>query len=278
MEIGKTIKLTASRSTDNGFYLADKNNNEVLLPKTYVSDDLEIGDLIEVFIYKDSEDRLVATTLKPYIQFEEFAYLQVKDVNKYGAFMDWGLPKDLMVPYAEQIEKMEVGKWYLVFLLEDEDTERLIGTCNVNSFVFYDDIDVKKGDEVDLLLFDRNELGMSAIVNNLYRGLIFETDIHKEIKPGDKIKGFVKQVRDDGKIDLVLEPEGYENSIDKNSNLLLNTLKQNNGFLNLSDKSSPDQIKKILGLSKKAFKKALGNLYKQKKVEITDTGIKIIHE
>jgi len=278
MEIGKTIKLIAARSTDNGYYLTDSDGNEVLLPNAYVEDDLRIGHEIEVFIYKDSEDRIVATTLKPYIQFEEFAYLQVKDANKYGTFMDWGLPKDLMVPFAEQIEEMEVGKWYLVFLLEDEDTERLIGTCNVNSFVFFDDIDVKKGDKVDLLLYDLNELGMSAIVNNMYRGLIFKSDIHKDIKPGEKIKGYVKQVREDGKIDLVLEPEGYIQSNDKNSSAILAALKENNGLLDLNDKSTPEEINQKLGLSKKAFKRALGSLYKLKKVELTETGIKLINE
>jgi len=254
MEIGKTNKLTAARSTDNGFYLTDNEGNEVLLPNAYVSDDLSIGHEIEVFVYKDSEDRIVATTLKPYVQFEEFAYLQAKEVNDYGAFMDWGLTKDLMVPFAEQTVKMEKGKWYLIFLLEDEQTERLIGSNKVKDFVFFEDIDVKQGDEVDLLLYDMTELGMNAIVNNLYKGLIFKSDIHKNIQAGDRIKGYVKQVREDGKIDLLLEPLGYKNSIDKNYDIILSALKENNGLLNLNDKSTPEEIKQILGLSKKAFK------------------------
>ena len=276
MEIGKTNKLIAARSTDNGYYLTDNDGNEVLLPNAYVADDLKIGNEIEVFVYKDSEDRIVATTLKPYVQFEEFAYLKVKEVNDYGAFMDWGLPKDLMVPFAEQTEKMKEGNWYLIFLLEDEQTERLIGSSKVNEFTFTTEIDVNTGDEVDLLLYNITELGMNAIVNNMYKGLIFKSDIHKNIKPGDRIKGFVKQVREDGKIDILLEPAGYKNSIDKNSDIILSALKENDGFLNLTDKSAPEDIKRILGLSKKAFKNGLGNLYKQKIVELNEDGIKLL--
>lgn len=275
MEIGKTNKLIVTRTTENGCYLEDVANNEVLLPNAYVTDDIGIGDEIEVFIYKDSEDRIVATTLKPYVQFEEFAYLQVKEVNDYGAFMDWGLSKDLMVPFAEQTVKMEAGKWYLIFLLEDEETERLIGSTKVKDFIFTKDIDVKKGDEVDLLLYETTELGMNAIVNNMYKGLIFNSNIHKNIQPGDKIKGYVKQVREDGKIDLLLEPEGYEKNIDKNSEIILFALKENKGFLKLTDKSPPEDIKKLLGLSKKAFKKSLGYLYKQKIIEINTDRIKL---
>ncbi|MCD4791077.1 MAG: GntR family transcriptional regulator, partial [Bacteroidales bacterium] len=250
--------------------------NEVLLPNAYVTDDLNIEDEIEVFVYKDSEDRIVATTLKPYVQLEEFAFLQVKEVNKYGAFMDWGLPKDLMVPFAEQTKKMEGKKWYLIFLIKDEQTDRLIGSGKVNKFVNFKDIDVKQGDEVDLLLYKMTELGMNTIVNNIYKGLIFTSNIHKNIQPGDRIKGYVKQVREDGKIDILLEPIGYENSIDKNSGIILSVLKENNGFLDLTDKSAPEDIKHKLGLSKKAFKKGLGNLYKQKIVELNEDGIKLL--
>lgn len=275
MEIGRINKLTAARSTDNGFYLTDNEGNEVLLPNAYVSNDLSIGDEIEVFIYKDSEDRIVATTLKPYIQFEEFAYLQVKEVNDYGAFMDWGLPKDLLVPFAEQTVRMEKGKWYLIFLLEDQQTERLIGSNKIKDFVFFKDIDVKSGDEVDLLLYEKTELGMNAIVDNMYKGLIFASDIHKSIKPGDKIKGYVKQVREDGKIDLLLEPLGYKNSIDKFTEIILSAIKENNGILKLTDKSTAEEIKDKLGLSKKSFKKAIGKLYKQRLIELSDEGIRL---
>ena len=276
MELGKINTLVAARRTDFGFYLVDLEDNEVLLPNAYVSDELKISDEIDVFIFKDSEDRITATTITPKIQLEQFAYLQVKEVNKYGAFLDWGLPKDLMVPFAEQKLKLVEGNWCLVFLLEDEQTERLIGTCKVNEFVFYDKIELKPGDEVDLLLYEHDELGMKAIVNNLYRGLIFESDIHKKIKPGEKIKGFVKQVREDGKLDIALEPIGYSNQIDKNAEIILDFLNKNKGFVNLTDKSEPEDIKHVLGLSKKAFKRGLGFLYKKKTIEILDDGIKLV--
>ncbi|MCK5028421.1 MAG: GntR family transcriptional regulator [Bacteroidales bacterium] len=276
MKIGKTNKLKIARGTDNGYYLVDSDDNEVLLPNAYITDDLKMDDEIEVFVYKDSEDRIVATTEKPYVLLEEFAWLQVKEVNDFGAFIDWGLQKDLLVPFAEQNEKMKEGNWYLIFLLEDQETERLIGSAKVNEFVFFDEIDVEQGDEVDLLLYDRTDLGMNAIVNNLYRGLIFESDIHKSIQPGERIKGYVKQLREDGKIDLVLEPLGYKNTIDKNCEIVLSAIKENSGVLNLSDRSTPEEISKMLGISKKAFKKGLGKLYKDKQVEITPEGIKLL--
>ncbi len=276
MEIGRIQKLIADRETEFGYYLIDEDNNEVLLPNAYITDDIKLGAEIEVFIYKDSEDRIVATTIKPYVQVEEFAYLQVKEVNNYGAFLDWGLPKDLLVPYAEQKEKMKAGEWYLVFVVLDEQSERLVASSMLNKYVFFDDIDISQGDEVKLLLYELSELGMNAIVDNMYKGLIFKSDIHKNIKPGDRIKGYVKQVRSDGKIDIQLEPLGYKNSIDPNSNIILKALNDNNGFMDITDKSAPDEIKLRLGLSKKAFKKALGHLYKQKLISLDDNGIRLL--
>ena len=276
MELGKINKLTIVRPTEYGYFLEDEEGNEVLLPNAYVTDDLKMQDTIEVFIYNDSEDRITATTLTPYVQLEEFAYLEVKEVNNFGAFMDWGLPKDLLVPFSEQKKKMEKGEWHLIFMLKDEMTDRLIGSAKINNYLYFDDIDIKTGDEVDLLLYEKTDLGINAIVNNMYKGLIFRSDIHKSIKPGEIVKGYVKKVRDDGKIDLSLDPIGFRQSIDKNTSILLDALKANNGTLNLTDKSSPDEINRILGLSKKAFKRAVGNLYKQKKITLSEQGIKLV--
>jgi len=277
MELGKINKLTALRSTDPGFFLVDDEDNEVLLPNAYVTSDLEIGNEIEVFVYKDSEDRIVATTETPKVMIDQFAFLKVKDVNRYGAFMDWGLQKDLMVPYAEQRKKMEVGKSYVIFLLEDEVTHRLIGSNKINDFVFYDEIDVKVGEKVDLLLYEYDhEYGMFAVVNNLYKGLIFKSNIHKMIHPGDKLAGYVKQIRKDGKLDIVLEPIGYENNVAKDAKKIIAILSENNGILALTDKSLPDDIKRQIGLSKKAFKKAIGYLFKDKKIEITPSDIRLV--
>ena len=275
MELGKFNLLTILRASEPGLYLVDDNDDEVLLPNAYVTEEMKIGDELDVFLYKDSDDRLVATTLTPYVQLEEFAFLKVKEVNRFGAFLDWGLPKDLLVPFAEQLIKMEEGKSYLIFLIVDEESQRLIGSAKVNEFVYTDKIELKPGEKVDLLLYKMTDLGMHAIVNNNYHGLIFHSDLHKKIYPGDKISAYVKQVREDGKIDLSLNPIGFTNSIDKFSQIIIDTLNENSGFMNLTDKTSPEIIKEMLGMSKKAFKNAIGNLYKQKLIEISDEGIKL---
>ncbi len=276
MEIGIINKLKVVRKTEYGYELQDEEKNEVFLSRSLVNEELNIDDDKEVFIYKDAKDRIVATTLKPNIQLGEFAYLKVREISKHGTFMDWGLPKDLMIPYDEQKERMKEENWYIIYMLKDEKNNKLFGSNKISKYLVYNDIDVKQGDEVDLLLYKMNDLGMSAIVNNKYNGLIFTSDIHKNLNPGDKIKGYVKQVREDGKIDIVLEPIGYKKSIDKNSEIILTALKQNEGFLELTDKSTPDDIKHQLGLSKKAFKRSLGNLYKQKIIDIYNDGIKLL--
>ncbi len=276
MEIGIINKLKVVRKTEYGYELQDEEKNEVFLSRTLVNEELNIDDDKEVFIYKDAKDRIVATTLKPNIQLGEFAYLKVREISKHGTFMDWGLPKDLMIPYDEQKERMKEENWYIIYMLKDEKNNKLFGSNKISKYLVYNDIGIKQGDEVDLLLYKMNDIGMSAIVNNKYNGLIFTSDIHKNLNPGDKIKGYVKQVREDGKIDIVLEPIGYKKSIDKNSEIILTALKQNEGFLELTDKSTPDDIKHQLGLSKKAFKRSLGNLYKQKIIDIYNDGIKLL--
>jgi hypothetical protein len=275
MEIGKTNTLRVARLTDFGYFLEDDEQNEVLLPNAYVPKDIEVETKIDVFVYKDSENRIVATTLKPFAEIDQFAYLKVKQVTKVGAFMDWGLAKDLMVPFAEQTEEMIEGRSYLVFIFEDEFTERIVGSCKENEFIFFDEIDVAEGDEVDLLLYRQTDLGMNAIINNKFSGLIFQSNIHKPIKPGEKIKGWVKKVREDGKIDLLLEPMGYKNVIDINANAIIESLNENNGFLALTDKSDPAEIKKKLGLSKKAFKRGVGYLLKNDQIELSAEGVKL---
>ncbi len=276
MEIGLINKLKVDRLTDMGYYLLDDDDNEVLLPNTFITKNYSPGDQINAFVYKDLDDRTVATTLKPNILLDHFAFLKVTETKKGDAYMDWGMPDDLLVPYAEQSQKMNLENWYLIFLLKEEGTGKLIGSNKVNDFVFFDEIDLKAGDEVDLLLYRTTDLGMNTIVNNLYKGLIFNSNIHKNITPGDKLKGYVKEVREDGNIDVLLEPPGYKGSIDKNSRVILEALSVNDGFLELNDKSDPEDIKFVLGLSKKAFKRSLGNLYKQKLVEIYKDGIKLL--
>ncbi len=275
MKLGKINRLKVGRISQFGTYLVDEENNEVLLPDE-LDAEVELDEIIDVFIYLNSDDQYVATIEKPLIETNRFAYLQVKDVNRVGAFMDIGIPKDLLVPYAEQTEEMFIDNWYLVFMHVDEETDRLVGSCKENEFVFFDEIDVNVGDEVDLLLYRKTDLGLHVIVNNLYKGLVFTSDIHKNIVLGEKIKGFVKLVREDGKIDVLLEPLGYRKSIDPTCNLILTKLKESEGQLFLTDKSSPESIRELLGLSKKAFKRGIGSLYKQKQIVILKESIRLL--
>ena len=276
MEIGKTHRLKAARTTDNGCYLIDDDGTEVLLPNVYVSDNLKLGDEISVFVYLDNEERPVATTIKPHIELDKFAFLEVKDVNRAGAFMDIGLIKQLLVPFSEQPVKMEVGEWYVVFCLLDEQTDRLIASAMIDDFVFTEGIDLEEGDEVEALFYKKSDLGINAIVNNQFKGLVFQSDIDQDISIGNKLKAYVKKIRSDGKIDLILKPQGYRNVIDQSTQSVLDQLKQENGFFKYTDKSSPDDIRSKFGMSKKAFKKALGNLYKQKIVRLEKDGTYLI--
>lgn len=276
MEIGKINKLKAARTTDNGCYLMDAEGSEVLLPNAYVTKDLKLGDEIEVFVYKDNEERPVATTLAPKIQVDKFAYLQVMDVNKAGAFMDMGVVKQLMIPYSEQPVKMETGESYVVFCLLDDETDRLIGSAQLEDFIFTEEIDLEEGQEVDLLIYKRSNLGINVIVNQMFQGLIFHSDVHKRVNIGDEIKGYMKTIREDGKLDILLQEPGYKNVIDKTTQGVLDILKKHGGKFPYHDKSNPDDIRRVFGMSKKAFKKALGNLYKNRMVELSKTGTKLL--
>ncbi len=276
MKLGKINRLKVNRISKFGTYLVDDENNEVLLPEDYEGDPVDLDEVMDVFIYLNSEDQYVASYNKPLIETNRFAFLEAKDVNRVGAFMDMGMPKDLMVPFAEQTEQMYVGNSYLVFMMVDEETDRLVGSCKENEFVFTDEIDIEEGDEVDILMYRKTDLGMHVIVNNLYKGLVFNSNIHKKIYEGDTTKGYVRQVREDGKIDISLEPLGYRQSIDPTSDAILKKLDENDGQLPLNDKSSPDLIKRELGLSKKAFKRGIGNLYKLKKIAILKEGIRLL--
>lgn len=278
MEIGKYNKLKIARLTEFGFFLEDEEGNEVLLPNAYTSDEMQVGDEIEVFIFKDSEDRIVASTKKPLITLNEFAVLTANDVNTFGAFMEWGYPKELLVPYSEQRTNFRIGEQYLVYLLKDSKTNRLIGSNRAERFLDDDLSQIEEGQKVKILVYDEIEFGFQAIIENKFKGLIFHSDIHKEIKIGDYIDAYIKTIREDGKIDLALEPIGYRNSIDKTTDQILDAIKKHGGELMLNDKSSADEVRYELGMSKKAFKRGVGNLYKQKQIDFIDGGIKLISE
>lgn len=270
--LGKYNTLIAARETANGIYLKDVQEEEVLLPNKLVPKNLKMGEQLSVFVFNDSEDRPTATTQQPKIQLNEFAYLKVNEVNRFGAFLDWGMDKDLLVPFKEQAKKMEEGKWYFVYLYLDEETNRLVASGKLNRFFQSDSIDMQEGQEVDLLINFRTDLGVNVIINNRYKGLIYKSDLFQEIKPGDRRKGFIKRIRPDNKIDVTLRKEGYS-KVPDGAHKIIEKLKQNDGFLNLSDKSKPSEIYELLGMSKKTFKKAIGGMYKRRMIRIEKNGI-----
>lgn len=276
MENGKINKLGIARKDEKGFYLQDEKRQEIFIAKEASTIEMEVGSSVDVFIYKD-RNRMISTKL-PLAQVEEFAFLEVKLVTENGAYVDWGLDTDLFVPLEEQMEPLDLGSSYLFFVYEDEGTGAIRGSQRVEDFVFFDEIDVKRGDEVDLLLYRESDLGINVVINNLYQGLVFKSDVHKEVKVGDQIKGYVKQVREDGKIDVLLEPLGYKKSVESNTDLLIKAIQKADDFLPLTDKSDPDEIKTALGLSKKAFKRAAGHLYKKKLIDIRTDGLYLVKD
>lgn len=275
MELGRYNTLEIIRETDPGLYLADQEGNEVLLPHKYKPETYKEGDAIEVFVYRDNEARLIATTLKPKAEVGEFAYLRCSQQTNHGAFMEWGIEKDLFVPFKEQARKMTPGSWYTVYIYIDPKTERLVGSSKTKKYLSNDNVELNKYDKVDILITHITERGANAIVNGKHDGLIYIENIFEDIRSGDRLPAYVKKIRPDNKIDLLLQPEGYR-SIAPNADYLLEELEMAGGFLALTDKSDPEQIKELLGMSKKSFKKALGTLYKARKVKIEEDGISLI--
>lgn len=272
INIGEYNTLEILRHTDPGLFLGDNNDNEVLLPNRYVPESFEIGGNIEVFIYLDNEERLVAVTDKPYITKGEFALLRCNQVTKIGAFLDWGMVKELFCPFKEQAFKMKAGGWYLVYCYLDEESNRLVASSKTNRFLDNKILTVQQFDSVDLIVSHPSPIGMNVIVNKKHLGLIFNESLFKDISIGDQLKGIVKKIRKDNKIDIVLEQIGYRN-IEPTADNILTELQDNDGYLNLTDKSSPEDIKETLQMSKKSFKKAIGSLYKQRLITIEDDGI-----
>ncbi len=273
--IGLLNELEVVKTVDFGVYLDGGEHGEILMPKRYVPENCQAGDQVEVFIYLDSEDRLVATTDKPFAMVGEFAKLKVLSTTPIGAFLDWGLPKDLLVPFREQQMTMEEGKSYLVYLYLDDESQRIVGTSKLDKCVDNIPVDYEVGEEVDLIIAGQTDLGYKAIIDNSHWGVIFKNEVFRTLKTGDKLKGYIKNIRDDEKIDLMLQKEGYE-KIDDISQGILNKLAANDGFLPLNDKTDPETIKQTFQISKKNFKKAIGTLYKQRLISIEEQGIKLL--
>jgi uncharacterized protein len=275
MEIGKYNQLTANRKTEHGVYLIDETGQEVLLPNAYVTDSLQIEDELEVFVYNDSEDRLVATTLHPKIIVDQFALLKVQHNSSFGTFMDWGLPKDLLVPFSEQPYQLAEGKSYVIFLYIDEKSNRLVGSACVDHFLDNTDVSFNPGDEVDLMVYEITDLGFKSIINSKYQGLLFKNEVFVPLVIGYQSRGYIKKIREDNKLDISLHRFGYRN-IAPNADKILVYLKNNNGYLELTDNSKPETIVSLLGMSKKTFKKAIGDLYKKHLIRLDSTGIYLL--
>lgn len=275
LKTGHYLDLQYGRDTPQGWYLRDEEGNEVLLPNKYCSPTAEEGDVITVFIYRDSEDRIVATTRQPKIELYRFACLEVVASTPIGAFLDWGLEKDLFVPFKEQYSRLKPGSKAVVFLYRDEKTDRLLASGRVAKWLNKMDVPFQSGQAVEALVFEETEKGFKCIINQRYQGMFYKNEVYQHVELGDTVNGFVKMVRENGLIDLSLKPLG-RGKVKGHTEIIMDALLQNNGQLSLNDKSNPEEIKARLGMSKKSFKESVGQLYKLRKIEISETGIHLI--
>jgi hypothetical protein len=275
VEIGKINTLEVVRETDNGFYLDGQELGEILMPHKFITDEVRSAGWADVFVYSDSEDRMVATTENPYAMVGDFAFLKVVSVSKFGAFLDWGLPKDLLVPFREQKADMVEGRSYLVHVFVDILTKRIAASAKIDKYLDNIPPEYEHGDEVKLLIAEETDLGYKAIVNNEHWGMLYKNQLYRQLSPGQKITGYINKVRDDDKIDLLIEKPGYE-KVDAISQKILDELKVNRGFMAVTDKTSPDMINAMFGISKKNFKKAIGNLYKKRLITFDSDGIRLV--
>ena len=275
IKLGSYNTLKILRDTRVGLFLGDADVDDLLLPKKHAPEQFEIGQEIEVFCYLDQAERPVATTQKPYITRDSFACLKVAQVNDIGAFLDWGLDKHLFVPFREQQVKMKEGKSYVVYCFLDPKSQRLVGSGRWYKYVANTKLEVVPRQQVDLLVARKSDLGWDVIVNDKYRGLVFQNQVHRDLQVGDRMPGYIRQIRTDQKLDVVLEPLGQE-KLEPAAEKIYKQLQDKGGVLNLHDKSSPDLIQRELQMSKKTFKKAIGNLYRAKKIALREDGIYLI--
>ena len=277
LQIGRTCQLKVNRQVEFGFYLdGGEQYGEVLLPNGEIRPDIDvhIGEPLEVFLYLDTQERIVATTHMPLAQVGDFAYLEVAWVNNFGAFLHWGPQKDLFVPFREQKMKMMKGHSYIVHVHLDPETYRIMASAKVEHFLSQDFPPYRTGDQVELLIWQKTDLGLKAIVDGRYGGLLYDTQMFRTLRTGDRVKGYISQVRPDGKLDLSLQCPG-QRGVENFSAQLLRHLQMNGGQTPLGDKSPAEEIYALFGVSKKVFKKAVGDLYRQRLIEISDTGIRL---
>ena len=272
IELGKFNQLEVVKEVDFGLYLDGGDEGEILLPTRYVPEDCKVGDMLNVFLYLDIDERLIATTLTPLVQVGQFACLEVAWVNQFGAFLNWGLMKDLFVPFSEQKMKMQVGRKYVIHAHLDDESYRIVASAKVERYLSKDRPEYASGDEVNILIWQKTDLGFKAIIDNKYSGLLYENEIFSTLQTGMEMKAFVKQVREDGKVDLILQKPGFE-KIDDFSKTLLNYIRENDGRIRLNDKSPAEDIYDTFGVSKKTFKKGVGDLYKKRLISLHENGI-----
>ncbi|WP_303013527.1 S1 RNA-binding domain-containing protein [uncultured Bacteroides sp.] len=274
IELGKFNQLEVVKEVDFGMYLDGGEEGEILLPARYVPENCRVGDILNVFLYLDMDERLIATTLTPLVQVGQFACLEVAWVNQFGAFLNWGLMKDLFVPFREQKMKMQVGRKYVIHAHLDEESYRIVASAKVERYLSKEKPEYVPGDEVDILVWQKTDLGFKAIIDNTYSGLLYENEIFCTLEAGMEKKAFVKQVREDGKVDLILQKPGFE-KIDDFSGKLLDYIKEHGGRIGLNDKSPAEEIYNTFGVSKKTFKKGVGDLYKKRLVTLHTDGISL---
>ena len=276
VELGKYNELRVVKELDFGIYLdGGEEFGEVLLPIRQVTPGIEPEDMLEVFLYKDSEDRVIATTKEPYAVVEEFAVLRVAEVNKVGAWLDWGLDKHLLVPFREQKQDMEEGRSYLVYVYIDHETQRLVASSKLDKFLDNVPSEYKEGQEVNLLISNQSDIGYVAVINNLHTGLLYKNEVFQKLKRGQKIKGYIRKMREDEKIDLILKKPGYDKIGDISQNILTK-LKDSGGTIAIGDKSTPEDIYATFEISKKDFKKAIGKLYRDKQITVQKEEIRLV--
>lgn len=269
-QLGRINTLKINRKSDFGLYLIDEEGNEILLPNRYVAPDMHIGDEIDVFVYKDSEDRITATTETPKAQVGEFALLRVVATNSAGAFLDWGLPKDLLVPFREQKMRMQTGRSYIVYVYVDYNSDRIVASVKIDKFLDNRPADYHQGDPVEILIAQRTDMGYKVIIDNLHSGIIYHNEIFKEINIGDRMEAYIKSVREDGKIDVTLADRADRRTMELADKILMHLMSHGRRMA-LTDKSSPEAIKAAFECSKKDFKKAIGHLYKKKLITLSPT-------
>jgi len=277
INIGEVNTLKVERDTDYGLYLRAENFEEVLLPNAYVmEDDMPIGSEIEVFVYTDSEDRIVATTKYPYAMLGEYGYFTVVDYQQYGAFVNWGLPKDLFVPLSQQKSYFHIGEKYILRVCLDQETGRLYGTHKIGKWLSYEPKDLEKNQKMNVLVLSKTPLGYKVIVENLYEGMLFSNEIFEKLVVGDRKVAYIKNIRKDGKLDLLLQPIGKKITGDIYQQKVLECLNASNGFIALNSKSDSEAIKDVFGLSKKSFKRTLTALLEANKIKLENSGIHIL--